>query len=722
MGANPNQQFTSDSRFLADFLHELNTARRNLTLYPADHPQVAATCENTLKKLDKLFISRDEITFGVSPDSLLFEHQWLDKENRSFKTFAEFLSSFGIASISFRQGLAADELIRFCQLLRTDRATIESFGGFDLLLQQQQIEQIKVVPIDYSAFQSVSEPGRQPATEIDIWEDFLHGLLDNVLDIDNGSLRLDPITIAEILNEKLTQDDSSEELPSGAVNNFVEKILDRPHVETGKGSGEQLGILLNHLSPQLQESFMAGAFQAMDSNPSTANNVLQHLSPELLRKTLDPQVQQKLKISTRLVELVGKLAANPIPEQAHNIKTDSGPMDKDQVRARLEVLFSEEDHDSFMPGSYQGALKNLFDEGVSSSIPQEDKVQLREYFEQQSVEEQCCAVIFELLTDSLGLEDEEAIQQNLLDLSRFFLDTGNFKALKDIYSHWSKFVYSGQSNASIFDEQVLTNHTQQGFMLEVLDGIELWGEEQAEPIRDYIATVGEPYTEAVVEQLGLAKQFSQRKYWMEVLEAIGADANQLLVEALHDERWYLIRNLLIVLGKNLAPATLKAVNRLADHQHPKVRQEVMRVLFHCNPATANRMLLKELDSPDPDAQISAIQVADLSNDLEVLNRLHQLLEAEIDSDFELECKRHLLATLALIGSRESLNLLRRLLQKKGLLLSRRQKQFQLDIIQSLSGYPRVIAEKLLQEIAASRQRQKAKLAGEILQKLAEDPL
>ncbi len=318
------------------------------------------------------------------------------------------------------------------------------------------------------------------------------------------------------------------------------------------------------------------------------------------------------------------------------------------------------------------------------------------------------------------MEDEETIQQNLLDLSRFFLDTGNFVSLRDIYLNWSRYIHSGKAKMDIFDERVIANHCQQTFMLEVLDSLEVWGEEQQQPILDYIAAVGETYAESVVERLAAAKEYSQRRFWMEVLAAIGADANQLLVQALNDERWYLIRNLLIVLGKNLAPATLKAINRLADHPHPKVRQEVMRVLFHCNPATANRLLIKELNSDDPEAQLSAIQIANLSQDPEVLSLLHRWLQKETDSDYELACKKELLTTLALIGNRDSLSLLRHLLQKKGLFTSKRQKQFLLQIIESFARYPRREAEKILQEVAGQGQSQHAKLAVKLLEQLQGD--
>lgn len=713
---------SSDTSLLAEFLHELNIARRSLTLYPPDHPQVTATSNKTLERLEKLFHNRKELSLGVAPDALFFEHQWLDKEIAAFSSFAAFLSSVGIASLSFRPGLSAEELVRFCQLLRSDQKTIEGFGGFDLLLKQQQINKIAIVPIDYSAFQASAEKkSGSVAGNTDLWEDFLHGLLENILDLGEGGLRLDPKTIAELLNEKLATDQSAE-LPTGAVDSFVGQLLSSSQTSHRNDSGTRLGELLNHLSPRLQESFLAGTFRALDHNPDAADQVLEELSPELLQSSLDPRLQQQLQDSPRLVELVGQLAANPGANRSHSTSIDSAALNKEMVRARLDVLFSEEKHDIYLPDNYSAALKNIFSDATTSNLPEDEREELKAGFENQSVEQQFSAVIFELLESSDDLEDEEAIQQNLLDLSRFFLDTGNFLALGEIYRVWSTYLQSGKSNIDIFSERVLANHTQQTFMLEVLDGIEIWGEDQAEPIRDYIATVGEAYTELVIEQLGLAKQFQQRRYWMEVLEAIGADANQLLLQSLNDERWYLIRNLLIVLGKKLAPASLKAVNQLAGHPHPKVRQEVIRVLFHCNPATANRLLLKELASEDPEAQLSAIQVANLSQDSEVLGNLHKKIQTEIDGDFNLLCKKEILASLAQIGHRDSLSLLRYLLQKKGLLASKRQKQFQRDIIHSFAKYPRNEAEKILRDVAKGRHRQHTKLAEELLRQLAGDAL
>ncbi|RLB74050.1 MAG: hypothetical protein DRH06_10140 [Deltaproteobacteria bacterium] len=137
-----------------------------------------------------------------------------------------------------------------------------------------------------------------------------------------------------------------------------------------------------------------------------------------------------------------------------------------------------------------------------------------------------------------------------------------------------------------------------------------------------------------------------------------------------------------------------------------------RILFSCNPATANRQLLNELNSEDPEAQSAAIQIADLSRDPNVLSILHKQLGEPIESDIDLELRTEAVKTLTRIGNKDSLPVLRRILQKQGLLVSRRVKQLQVKIIQNLFFFPGTSAKKLLKELANGKYKQQVELAME----------
>ncbi|MCW9049629.1 MAG: HEAT repeat domain-containing protein, partial [Deltaproteobacteria bacterium] len=627
------QSTNPDKPLLSSFLHELNIARRQLALYPAEHPQIKSSIDKTLNLLTELFHSHDPITLGITPDALLFEQQWLAKEDANHRDFAGYFSDLGIASVSFHAGLKGPELIRFNQLLRYDREKIESFGGVEQLLEQQQIENISVISVDYDAFQSSQKLVEQQSQ---IWENFLHGLQNGILDFGESTSDLDLTAVAEVLNQQLASNRGQEQY-APALDRFIEnRIQQQGFAQANTETDRKFNALLGHLNPAAQEQLFNSIFRVLDQHQEAAPSLLKKIPAHILQNAIAKKSQQKLNVSSRLFLLASNLANDSSTSFSHNIHTGKEQLSQDMVRARLDVLFSEEQQDLYMPGNYQTALGYILGDDLHGSIPDDEKEKLKSQIEAQSVELNYVAILFEMLHEPLDVEQETAVQDNLLDLSRYFLDTGDFSSLRDIYQQWSHYLYSGNAAANIFDEKVLANHTQPTFMAEVIDGFELWEEELHHQIVAYIAAVGEPYSDLLIEQLGLAPEWSERQRWINILESIGGDAQQKILRALTDERWYLVRNLLAVLGKKLDPHNIKKVQKLSEHPHPKVRIEVIRILFSCNPATANRLLLQELRSEDIEARFSAIKLADLSRDPKVLALLHKGLELEPTDDSQLE--------------------------------------------------------------------------------------
>jgi hypothetical protein len=706
-----NPTLNQDKPLLTCFLHELNISRRQLSLYPSDHPQIVASINRTIDILGDLFHSNQIITLGIAPDALYFEQLWLDKEDSTHREFARFFSKIGIASISFRQGLSGPELIRFNKLLTTDPRKTKSFGDFDQLFEQHQIEHITIVAIDYDAFQVNQDiTGENQAAGEQLWENFLHGLHSGVLDFGGLDSGLTLSVIADIFNQKLVGNQTEREQSSRSVSLFIENsILAKPPSQLTAENDKKLAMLLEQLSPDAQQNFLNNTFRALEKHQEEAPDVLRKIPPHLLHNTITGKGQQSLNLSARMFGLINNLAASQDLSEQKNIRVTTAPLSEQKVLARLNILFSEEQQEEYLPDSYQSALNNILSDNITGTIPEAEKEKLKAQIEDSSAEKNCVAIIFELLQKQLDPEHEKAIEQNLLELSRFFLDVGDFISLRKIHANWSRYLDSNHSSASILGEKILSNHTQPTFMAEVLDSVNLWGEEKHQEIADYIVTVGEPYSESVIEYLGLAREWPERQFWMGILEGIGMDAQQMIIASLTDERWYLVRNLLIILGKNLDPQGLKVIHKLLNHPHPQVRIEVVRNLLPCNPATANRQLLQELNSPDPEAQLAAVQVADLSRDPNILSILHRKLGTPVDSDSELELKKQIIKTLTRIGHQESLPVLRRILQKQGLLVSRRIKELQVEILQNLITFPGTSTDKLLRELADSRYKQQAEL-------------
>ena len=705
-----NPQTGAEERpLLTQFLQRLNVARRKLSLYPPDHPQITDSVRGALKILADLLSTTgaEVLVLGISPRALYYEQIWLDPDDSANRECARELSALGVAALHFHAGLGAEELIRFCQLLRSDRDTIEDAGGFATLMEQQQIVHLRVQAIDYDAFQARRTEVSDDGQEEQLWETFLTALQQGTLDFGEDTQDFDSDAVAEYLNQTLCAQGTSYERSCAALDCFMEQRISnrsREDLQTDR----KFNALLQQLSPSAREQLFRIMFRSLDRHHEAAPQLLGKVSPRLLEEAVQNHRQRPGDVSSRLINLAGQLSR----ETDSRVRGPNRQLDEEMVRSRLDVLFSEEQQDLFMPSSYQQALRGITSEAVTGGIPDEERDALKAQLENHSVERSCVDIIFELLDGALDLDQEDAIQLNLLELSRHFLAQGDFPTLQRIYRHWTDYLNSGRAKVSVFEEKVLTNHAQPSFMAEVLDQID--AEErpaQRQAIADYILTVGTVYSEPLIERLALAGDRAQRSSWMTLLEQLDGDTRTPMIAALDDDRWYLVRNLVILLSRDLDTQVLKAFQKLSGHPHPLVRIETLRALFACNPATANRQLLSELQSDDGETRKAALPLAELSSDRGVLELLHRYLENEDDPLVDLEFKEQLVLTIARIGNPDSLPVLRRLLLRKSLLPTSQIRQLQKSVITSLATFPGASAHKLLKEMHQGRYR---RWAGESL--------
>src|SRR5512145_2498010 len=128
-----------------DILVVLNTAVKNVRLYPP----ASATVVNTLEKLFQFFqdaLERNsQIVFAESEKILLVcgtpLHQ-KDQEKPHVASVVTMMMALGLKSISFNKGLDKEELSQFVSLLSLKPETVAGRGGIPKLLSEQNIKHI----------------------------------------------------------------------------------------------------------------------------------------------------------------------------------------------------------------------------------------------------------------------------------------------------------------------------------------------------------------------------------------------------------------------------------------------------------------------------------------------------------------------------------------------------------------------------------------------------
>ncbi len=121
----------------------------------------------------------------------------------------------------------------------------------------------------------------------------------------------------------------------------------------------------------------------------------------------------------------------------------------------------------------------------------------------------------------------------------------------------------------------------------------------------YLVSLDRKAIEALLELLADEGDRAVRIYLLDLLKDFGKNQTTLLGDHLLDERWYVVRNVVSILGENKTDQALAMLRRAADHRNVKIRQEVIKALISIGGKKAANVLARFLRDQDPDIQLTA---------------------------------------------------------------------------------------------------------------------
>ncbi len=186
---------------------------------------------------------------------------------------------------------------------------------------------------------------------------------------------------------------------------------------------------------------------------------------------------------------------------------------------------------------------------------------------------------------------------------------------------------------------------------------------------------------------------------------------------MNDHRWYVIRNLVVVLRNLNDPSVASPLHTILEHPHPRVRDEVLRTLIQFDDPSAKRILLREMESNDSSRCLKAISLAGITRHREASPKLLEFLNLRGFEKHTFSLKKASVYALAEIGDPSVLPYIEAALKKKSLLFWWKSRLLKTLIIDSLAKYPIPQATSILQNIATTRPRELAKRASVVMNRL-----
>jgi HEAT repeat protein len=681
---------------------ELNISRRHFTSYPKGHPVVEAAFRKVIAVYDKLLATSDEISIGVAKDTLICGSTILEKTNPVYRAFARVLFEHGISVLTLQPGLNSQELEKFNIILGLKREELYRYGGIETLWEKSQIASLVITAIRYDLFTASEyendDDTRDTFTPEGIWERFTRELLEGNLE-GLHETPLTPEVLAELLNSRfeLVADSSRQSGCMQTIEEFMQQESSRQLLQDSSNLPfDKLAAFVSKLNPDLRRQFLNSTFDLHDhqGHPITGN-IVEKMSANDILETLEDLNQHQVTVPPLIMDLLQKLSAHA---------GGSGPgrqppkASENEIRDTMHTILKERASEEFIPDEYQHALHTLVTEKhIPRAIPG-DSNELLATVEANAVEGKISDIILNLVTTGgETIEERDFFLQNLGDMFDFFLQTGEYGQLVKMIERST----DGSFPVNI-QYYLRENYARREFLDEILNGLTIWGKPRYHDINQLITRIRSPFIEVLLDHLATEENMSLRRFMMDRLIEMGPMTRVPISIRLNDERWFVLRNLIIILRAHSDASLIPLIRPLARHANIKVRQEALSTLVMLKDATAEKQILRDLDSPDRETLFAAISLAEKSRLPDILRKLLALLAKGGLTQLDYEVKSAVIKALGEIGSSEALPEFAKILGSSSLFHGKLLNRLKVDCIRALERFPLTSVSPLLERLCTGR--------------------
>lgn len=190
-----------------------------------------------------------------------------------------------------------------------------------------------------------------------------------------------------------------------------------------------------------------------------------------------------------------------------------------------------------------------------------------------------------------------------------------------------------------------------------------WGTEETEPLFEYLRQLNPNATYPLVELLGHLTQMKIRRLVCEALTVVAKPNPEPLIQRLTDSRWFVVRNLIFILGKIGDERVVDHFRPLVEHREIKVRKELIHTLETFKGPKAQELLRWFLDDPDSQIRVQALRILAQNGYQGALETLEDMIEEPSFLEKELFEKKEVFEAIGRIGGEQVIPLMRQYIKK-----------------------------------------------------------
>ncbi|HSG05345.1 MAG TPA: HEAT repeat domain-containing protein, partial [Nitrospiria bacterium] len=200
-------------------------------------------------------------------------------------------------------------------------------------------------------------------------------------------------------------------------------------------------------------------------------------------------------------------------------------------------------------------------------------------------------------------------------------------------------------------------------MREIEDVLNHWGREETETVLEFFKQLSPNATYSLVELLGRLTQMKIRRMVCEALIVLAKDNPEPLIQRLSDSRWFVVRNLIFILGKIGDERVVDHFRPLVEHREIKVRKELVHTLESFKGPKAQDLLRWFLDDSDSQIRVQAVRVLAQNGYQGALGTLEDMVEEPSFLEKDLSEKKEFFEAMGKIGGEQVIPKMKGLIRK-----------------------------------------------------------
>ena len=640
----------------------LVTAWKNLFAYPPGHPARAASLDTAHLRLAAFMATWGRLALGVTRDGLLYGEKKIESANVG--AFAEALYRRNAALVYIDEDVAPRDLECLLRLLADapggpERATI----GEEL--RAADVDRITVTSIDYTRLVTTDQlkvAERGPAGSL--WDTLIGALLSgkHLTPDDSGSLPGETYSATGLADLLIRSGGlggaggaggiggpggsggvggaggpggaAGEGGGGAAISALAGAITE--HLTRVRGQEKDLSLrqvaeLLRALPAGVREPLLAAALRTLDAeeqSPERLTSLVTSLEPDQVLQSLRRLNAEGMRLSSHALRMIQTLAAArdqlTSPDRLASVSADI---------AEVSALFADEDVDRFNSEDHRALLAQVA--AIDLMIAPVPVVSDRSLIEAET----------ESLTEAAV---ETSLVATLLDLAAACPEPVLPVVVERLRAHFGHSLATGRFERAVgilrgvralAEDPRLTPAQREGRaallgdLAKSLPLSSLLAEAGAPErltlgqIQSVVAELGPGAVRPVLEALAAEPDRGRRFQLFDFAESLGSAVVPEATRLLFDTRWFVVRNMILLLRKVGDRSALKEIQRCAEASasDPRVGLEAVMMLLAIDSKVSRDLLGKMINHPDPKRAEAAVALTGQHGIVEAIDPLVAML-------------------------------------------------------------------------------------------------